>query len=127
MRSRRSVRQRKNQHPTQIGQKAFSRDMLSYIEVFSLSGYRIVVHTFGRINAPNNTQKNVFICVINDFFFWSAVPFVKLMKGSLVQASGEPIPLVVESCIRFINLHGNQSFRNVQCCAKVWACKLGLD
>ncbi|XP_046725895.1 rho GTPase-activating protein 4a isoform X1 [Silurus meridionalis] len=53
MRSRRSVRQRKNQHGTQITEKAFSQDMLSYI-----------------------------------------------------QASGEPIPLVVESCIRFINLHG---------------------
>ncbi|XP_060793397.1 rho GTPase-activating protein 4a [Neoarius graeffei] len=53
MRSRRSVRQRKNQHTTQISQKPFSQDMLSYI-----------------------------------------------------QASGEPVPLVVESCIRFINLHG---------------------
>ncbi|XP_060749398.1 rho GTPase-activating protein 4a isoform X1 [Tachysurus vachellii] len=53
MRSRRSVRQRKYQHSTQINQKPFSRDMLSYI-----------------------------------------------------QASGEPVPLVVESCIRFINLHG---------------------
>ncbi|XP_058265862.1 rho GTPase-activating protein 4a isoform X2 [Hemibagrus wyckioides] len=53
MRSRRSVRQRKNQHSTQISQKPFSRDMLSYI-----------------------------------------------------QDSGEPVPLVVESCIRFINLHG---------------------
>ncbi|KAI5095964.1 rho GTPase activating protein 4 isoform X1 [Silurus meridionalis] len=27
-------------------------------------------------------------------------------SGSHLQASGEPIPLVVESCIRFINLHG---------------------
>ncbi|KAF4078675.1 hypothetical protein AMELA_G00201500 [Ameiurus melas] len=53
MRSRRSVRQRKNQHDSQICQKAFSQDLLTYI-----------------------------------------------------QASGEPIPLVVESCIRFINLHG---------------------
>lgn len=39
--------------------------------------------------------------------------------GSLLQASGEPVPLVVDSCIRFINLHGNQSLMNVQCCAKV--------
>ncbi|MCI4387619.1 hypothetical protein PGIGA_G00076340 [Pangasianodon gigas] len=53
MRSRRSVRQRKNQHATQISQKAFSQDMLSYI-----------------------------------------------------QEHGEPVPLVVDSCVRFINLHG---------------------
>ncbi|XP_066528598.1 rho GTPase-activating protein 4a [Hoplias malabaricus] len=53
MRSRRSVRQRKNQYATHISQKPFSGDMLSYI-----------------------------------------------------QASGQPIPLVVESCIRYINLNG---------------------
>ncbi|XP_072512533.1 rho GTPase-activating protein 4a isoform X2 [Salminus brasiliensis] len=52
-RSRRSVRQKKNQTASQISQKPFSGDMLSYI-----------------------------------------------------QASGHPIPLVVESCIRFINLNG---------------------
>ncbi|KAI4874365.1 hypothetical protein NFI96_017459 [Prochilodus magdalenae] len=53
MRSKRSVRQRKNQSTAQISQKPFSGDMLSYI-----------------------------------------------------QASKQPIPLVVESCIRFINLNG---------------------
>ncbi|KAF5902067.1 SLIT-ROBO Rho GTPase-activating protein 3-like isoform X1, partial [Clarias magur] len=53
LRSKRSVRQRKNLHGSQTIQKAFSHDMLSYIQAFE-----------------------------------------------------EPIPLVVESCIRFINLHG---------------------
>ncbi|KAM9445803.1 rho GTPase-activating protein 4a isoform 2-T3 [Clarias gariepinus] len=53
MRSKRSVRQRKNLNASQTSQKAFSHDMLSYIQAFE-----------------------------------------------------EPIPLVVESCIRFINLHG---------------------
>ncbi|XP_055044799.2 rho GTPase-activating protein 4a isoform X1 [Misgurnus anguillicaudatus] len=51
--SKRSVRQRKNQLSTQIGQKLFNGDLLSYI-----------------------------------------------------QASGQPIPAIVENCVRFINING---------------------
>nr|XP_055044799.1 rho GTPase-activating protein 4a isoform X1 [Misgurnus anguillicaudatus]XP_055044800.1 rho GTPase-activating protein 4a isoform X1 [Misgurnus anguillicaudatus]XP_055044801.1 rho GTPase-activating protein 4a isoform X1 [Misgurnus anguillicaudatus]XP_055044802.1 rho GTPase-activating protein 4a isoform X1 [Misgurnus anguillicaudatus]XP_055044803.1 rho GTPase-activating protein 4a isoform X1 [Misgurnus anguillicaudatus] len=51
--SKRSVRQRKSQLSTQIGQKLFNGDLLSYI-----------------------------------------------------QASGQPIPAIVENCVRFINING---------------------
>lgn len=34
--------------------------------------------------------------------------FVDLFVDHLLQSSGQQIPVVVESCIRFINLHGGR-------------------
>lgn len=70
-------------------QKLFNGDMLSFITVTPVSSFSSLV-----------------VILVFPFDLWWVSEIYCLF---LIQASGQQIPIVVESCIRYINLHGESS------------------
>lgn len=72
-------------------QKLFYGDMLSFIQVAKFDYTISSFISFGRLQ-------------------WSLITVCKInLSIDLIQASGQQIPIVVESCICFINLNGKYS------------------
>ncbi|KTG33793.1 hypothetical protein cypCar_00015527 [Cyprinus carpio] len=82
----RAVRVRKARPCSQYNHKLFSGDMLSFIQVANLQEGGDGCRGLSPIQ----------MCII----------VFPISLHSFYQSSGQQIPLVVESCIRFINLHG---------------------
>lgn len=79
-----------------INQKLFYGDMLSFIQV---AKFDYTISSFS-ISLSSLQWSLVTVCKIN-------------LSIHLIQASGQQIPVVVESCICFINLNGKYSRRKV--------------